>query len=412
VNSGEQLWNRVTAAVLLLLSASEGRAQSVYRLDEPLRPEDLPVSSRTFPEAAPIALRFGNVLITPRAVGEIEVTSNLFATPNDPQAETVLTAGPGALLEFDSSTFGLTADMMAIADIYLHRSDLSTARYSARLEGIYRPTAELEVFARAQSQRLREDPIDVERQLDRRLTHYRLHNFEASIGRRMTRLEPTLTVSHRMATYEKAPFTSENRSETRLSFSSGYQVAPKTRLVGEVTARLRTFPNSEDFIDSEAYSASGGVEYATHIWLARAVAGVVRESFDGDNLNDFTSWIGAAELTWSVTRLTTLSMRFSRELNPATASSAPNRIRTSSLASVDHEFLRNLFLRAEAEVVRDRFLLTRRQDRNLRIAASARYFANQRWHARLLVEHGHRGGSAADRQFERVRAVVAINRYF
>jgi hypothetical protein len=95
--------------------------------------------------------------------------------------------------------------------------------------------------------------------------------------------------------------------------------------------------------DSKGYQVVGGLSFdLTDLIIGEFFAGYFSEDFDDPEFADNSSYALGANLTWSVTPLTTTRFGVSRTVEETTVADASSTTSTNVSLSVGHNLLRNL----------------------------------------------------------------------
>jgi hypothetical protein len=106
------------------------------------------------------------------------------------------------------------------------------------------------------------------------------------------------------------------------------------------------------------------------------------QSYDDSTLDDFDGFGGGGDITWNVTKLTTVEFTALGDLRETTVTDNNGNPASSHLVAtgginVDHELLRNLLLAANASVTRDDFEGIDRTDYIYRAGFGVTYMLNR-----------------------------------
>ncbi len=83
--------------------------------------------------------------------------------------------------------------------------------------------------------------------------------------------------------------------------------------------------------------------------------GYVSQDYDDSRLDDLSGVGGGGDITWNVTKLTTIGFSALGDVKETTVTGASGRVVATGEVTVDHELLRNLLLEANASVTRDHY---------------------------------------------------------
>jgi hypothetical protein len=185
-----------------------------------------------------------------------------------------------------------------------------------------------------------------------------------------------------------------------------YRFSPSFSLFLEPEAVRRGYDQTldDDGVkrSSSTYNGLVGARFdITSVIEGELAAGVAHADFDESTFDDVTTAAVSAEVTWDVTKLTTLEFEVTRRLAPTTLDGASSKVQTLAGINVRHELLRNLLITTEITYFREEFEKLGRTDDNFRIRASADYEINDFLSLLLTYRFRARDTDASDRNFYR-----------
>ncbi len=129
---------------------------------------------------------------------------------------------------------------------------------------------------------------------------------------------------------------------------------------------------------SDGYGVAVGLEVDFGgIFFGDFFAGFRSQDYDDSSLDDFDGFGGGADITWNVTKLTTIGFSALGDVQETTADGASGRLVATGEVTVDHELLRNLLLAANASVTRDDYEGISRTDYVYRAGFGVTYMLNR-----------------------------------
>ena len=314
--------------------------------------------------SAPVGVRVGSFILQPEASATAGFDDNVLGTKQArgsafEQTQAVLQAGS------DWSRNSILA-RLSVSDLrYLDQPRQSYTDWTATLGGSYeigRDTASL----RYMHQNLIQTPRDLNTpQLDAPIA-YRVDNLRATYDARFNRLtlRPGLDVS--VYSYDDGrvagqPYLQTYRNRTVLTpgLVAAYELAPQRELIGIVQNGVASFRNPVPgalLLDYNDALALGGIDYdGGGLWRIRALAGYEVRSFSSPLLKSIQAPV--AELTVIVrpTRLTTVTGVVSRRITDSADETTTGVTKTSAQLTVDHEYLRNVLLKATGGISYDSY---------------------------------------------------------
>ena len=158
----------------------------------------------------------------------------------------------------------------------------------------------------------------------------------------------------------------------------GYVIAPEYE--GFLRAGL-SMTDYDDAVDSDGVNRdSDGLEIVagaridvTGVVFGDVFAGYLTHDYDDSRLMTVDGVTAGIDMTWNVTKLTTLGFGVTRTIAETTQTGASGNFQTNFDASVDHELLRNLILGARAGMSYHDYEGIDRNDEVANFAVSGKY---------------------------------------
>lgn len=189
-------------------------------------------------------------------------------------------------------------------------------------------------------------------------------------------------------------------------FSPGYAAFVR----GGALTRDYTQALDRDLVnrDMTRVGADAGVAFElTTLLIGELTLGYRNYTFDDDAFGDISSVNYGAALRWYPTELTTLRLNVSRALEPSTLIGVSGVMTTSYQARVEHELLRNLLLEASAELTREAFEGSARDDDTTRLGFEARYMLNRTATLSAAVDYVERASNLPSAAYD--ETVFGVN---
>ncbi len=124
------------------------------------------------------------------------------------------------------------------------------------------------------------------------------------------------------------------------------------------------------------------------------------QEYDDASLKEFDGATAGLDLTWNVTKLTTLEFGVNRTIQETTQTDASNYVQTDFDASVDHELLRNVILSAQAEISFQDYEGITREDEIATIGISGKYLLSRNFYISLGYEYTQRESDVAGSDYD------------
>ena len=346
-----------TAALAGGLAAWPAQAQLIDRflsIDSSLAVQP-GAASRLRQQSDSGSVRLGSFIIRPEVLVGAGYDDNTLGT--DPARGSALVR-TGATLQAasDWSRHALSAAAAVEDNRYVSRPGQSYTNWSVAAAGGYeigRDVVRLSGSAQRLTQTVRD--LDVP-QVDQTLGYYvntvRL-GYRAAFNR--LSLEPALEVlTYR---YENGnalgvPYLQDyrNRNVIAPNLVASYELAPRRNVIAAVRGAVANYTKrtpgtvERDFND---VSALVGLDYeATDLWRYRILVGVQRREFTDAQLKSITAPIIEGSVIWTPSRLTRVSGVVSRRIQDTADETDVGLTETALRLAVDHEYLRDVFLRA------------------------------------------------------------------
>jgi hypothetical protein len=131
-----------------------------------------------------------------------------------------------------------------------------------------------------------------------------------------------------------------------------YELAPLRNVLFVVRAlgqNYRQIPAGQASTDSQSYQFLGGFDYDDNsVWRWRALLGGESRQFRSGAFQPQNTVIAEAEASWSPSGLTTVRAMLSRDTQDAAQEGVAGLTYSALRFTIDHEYLRNILLRASA----------------------------------------------------------------
>lgn len=420
----------LAAGATLWLAAPPARAQLGLRLGEHaitldrfIAP-DVPgydvapgvtVASRERPLYDPLGVRVGGFVIRPVLEETVGYSSNVTGT-RDARGSPIIRTDAAVRAQSDWSRHSLGASF-TLGDVRTPaRSSLSFTDWTISAGGTYdigRDTVSLA----ATHQNLNQTPRDLDTaQLDRTIA-YRVDNVRLGYRAVFNRLslQPGLDVTRYdfddgTAGGQPYPQGYRNRVVVSPAVTAAYQVAPRRDLVfvlRDASAFYTDRPPGTPRRDFDDVSALAGVAFDAGAIRYRLLVGYQVRVFASAQYKTIQAPVVEAAAVWTPTGLTTVTGSVARRIQDSADETTAAFTGTGVQLAVDHEYLRNVLLRATAGVTLAEYgrgqgdqtlyaagaSATWLLDRNLRLGAGYNFF-NRRSSGRGSLGLGQGFGSS------------------
>ncbi|WP_205082831.1 outer membrane beta-barrel protein [Paracraurococcus ruber] len=355
-------WIPARAAALLLLgvwSASDAAAQSASGITREDIQRGVTVESRLRRDYEPPGVRLGGF----RLDGTLDIgggyDDNILGLKRNSRSDGFADQAGSVRLQSDWTTHAVGLVGNFDARQYISRSEFDWVDYDIGAFGRYDVNATTNVEARYTHYRDHLDvySYDVQTAGIFRPVPYTSDEVQASGNTRFNRFGLLGNVLYRTYRFEDVDFNgvrnriSLNDFDTLIgTVGTSYAFAPGR--YANLIVRLQDISYTNSISrgrDSFTWQVLGGVTYDFDgVWQGRLAIGWQERSYNDPTLKNFSGPAVEGELSWAPTLLTTVRFNVARTIEESIRFNAVSFNRTQGGAAVDHEFLRNLILTADA----------------------------------------------------------------
>lgn len=361
-------------------------------------------SEREIDEFEPVGGRIGSFLLYPSAEARIEYDDNVFAQPEGGSDDVQLTLRSEARIESQWQRHSLRANA------YIQQNFHETFSSEDAMEGGARVNARLDIDRNTSAQlvasidSLAENRANITSAREAlQPTRFRRADTLVSLARDFGKVQLIGDAQVVILDFDDVPAVGGGIVEQdfrdsvylRSAVSAAVNVSPRIALLVRGQVDRLTF--SEDIDDPDAfdrdstgYALEAGVRLELdNLLFGEVRAGVLHREVDDLSAQGLTGLSFGANLTWSVTPLTTLRLFADRQAEEGGSQLVSGNIRSQARLVGEHELLRNLLLEWQAGFARidtigqieesaEEYNLmieaTWRFDRNIRVFARADRF--------------------------------------
>jgi hypothetical protein len=366
---------------------------------------DGPVAVRQRDGYAAPGIRAGGFFILPKLEIDESYDDNIFATKNDRASDFATIITPSVSIESLWSRHGLGLQAFGQFTEFAEHGTEDTQQGGFNLTGRLDITSRDRLSGFASYSREAEDRSEPD---DEGRRHPSL--FDRFIGwtrftHQFNRLE--LRIDNEVQRFDYAAGFDADRDRVELSVEPrlSYEVSPNLKPFLQLGYLDRNFDaavnDAGDDPDSQTYVAMAGMDFALGPALAGEIAGgVFHTEFDDSTFDPVTSPAVEGQLTWEVTRLTTVTGTISRREAVTTKSDTSSKIVTAASIRVDHELLRNVMLGGEIDYRNEDFQGSNRVDDRIDVRIGVNYLLNRNAGLSLGYRHTTRDSTVADGDFD------------
>lgn len=352
------------AVLVAALATFPGPARSAI-LDQFIDPEipgvavepGVTVTSRLRPDYDYRGVRVGDFIIRPEVSESLGYQSNVQAASSG-KGSAVLDTGASAQVvsNWSRNAIGLSASLDDTQ--YLQQSRYSALNWNVSLGGVYQIGRD-SAFVGYTHQTLNQTPADLDTpRLDRPIP-YRIDDALLGYDAVVNRLSLRPKIDVQRLTFDNGsvagqPYLQQFRDRTVLTTSlvAGYEMAERQRLVLVVRNASALYDQTDSTGLLHNYNdtsvLAGMDDDVDGVVRIRALVGYETRAFSAAQFKTIQAPIAEATLIYNPTGLTTLTASVTRRIADSSDESVTGYTETAARLVVDHEYLRNVLLQAQA----------------------------------------------------------------
>ena len=197
----------------------------------------------------------------------------------------------------------------------------------------------------------------------------------------------------------------EDYDDKRVGLKTSYELVPGRSVYLLTAGDWRDYKNSIDLTGvnrtSHGYTVAAGARYdLTGITFIDGYIGYRQQFYDDAALKTLSGPAAGLQITWNVTRLTTVTGSVTRDIQETVVSGSSGYFATLAQVKVDHELLRNLLLNANVGYENDDFGGISRSDDYYLAGAGAKYLINHNFWISGGYNFAHRESNVAGTNFD------------
>lgn len=358
-------------------------AEIPFDLNDPTRPT---VLERPRPELSPLGVSSGGFVLYPEVEVTPGYTSNVFGSNIDKRSDGFLVLNPSI-----SARSRWSRNMLnALAEGTFRRHLSNTIRdndgYNVLIEGRIGIPDGSNIYGQLRSERTYIEQytgdfpanaagaVPLDRQSAILRGTYQGGAFRLHGNVDVNRLDFSST-----RTREGVRLDQDFRDETiwRLSSRAEYRLSPARVVFAQATHMIHDYTSpvvsQPDRTGDETRILAGASFYPLPLLRTRVAIGYLWRRYDDPAVSDLGGLAIDLQADYLVSQLTTISLAARRDAQDAVLPDSPGFTATRIQARIDHEYLRNLLLRAQVDFERDDFVDIDRRDTQFRLEAGASY---------------------------------------
>lgn len=197
----------------------------------------------------------------------------------------------------------------------------------------------------------------------------------------------------------------EDYDEEKVALKTSYELVPGRSVYLLTAGDFRNYDNSSDLFGfnrtSSGYTVAVGAKYdITGVTFIDGYIGYRNQSYNDARLSSMSGPAAGLQLTWNVTRLTTVTGSVTRDIQETILQGSSGYFATLAQAKVDHELLRNLLLNASLGYENDDFNGIGRTDNYYLAGVGAKYLINHNFWISAGYNFAHRASSVSGTGFD------------
>jgi hypothetical protein len=380
----------IVGAAVLLLDGAIAEAQQDRRTTT--------VAGRARPEVDAIGIRVGSLIVLPSVTVSESYDDNIFAA-NDGEIDDLITdIEPEIIVKSDWNRHALK--IVAQADVGRHndntKEDYEDVKFSGRLRvDAFSDTYLIGDGGYAMRHAERSSPDDTG---GTEPTQFVVMNTEVSAYHRRNRFSLSLTGRRTVTDYDDTPtdagvdINHDDRDRERYDVVArgGYEIVPEYQGFVQVAANLNDYDLSLDDNGVNRDSKGLRVDVGTRIDLSGVTfgdvfVGYIVQNYDDGQLATIDGVALGADLTWNVTRLTTVKLGIDRQVKETTQGLASGYFDSSVDVSLDHELLRSLIVSLGGNFTQSQYKGIDRDDDTLQLSLGVKYMLSR--YVQLMLDY-------------------------
>lgn len=211
-----------------------------------------------------------------------------------------------------------------------------------------------------------------------------------------------------------------DRKDTEAYIRLGYDIQDGYEAYAIYTGNERDYNDARDDAgvnrDSDGYNAQAGLSVElTKLLRADMSAGYMSQNYTAATLKDVSGWSADANIRWSMTPLTTVRGTVSRSIGETTTGGVSATLATNYGVGLDHEFMRNLTLKADAKFSNSDYVgdtTNNREDDKTTYSIGLDYKLNRNFFAGAKAAYEKRDSNVNTNDYDRTQYTVNVGVQF
>ena len=375
------------------------------------------VLSRPRPDYDPIGQRVGGFILYSDLSAQETWNSNVFYTPNNTKGDFITAINPSVDLKSNWNVHALNFHGDLDEVIYSKYTQNNFFDYTLGSDGRLDIYNDARLFAGV-GYAVRHLPLYSPNNIPNTQAPVQYSDTSATLAgeKEFNRLSFRLDTNFDRYDYKDAVLTSaagggisrqslENYDEEKVGLKTSYELTPGRQVYVLTAGDFRNYDNSSDLNGfnrtSSGYTAAVGTRYdITGITFIDGYIGYRHQSYDDRRLSTMNGPAAGLQVTWNVTRLTTVTGSVTRDIQETILANSSGYFATLAQVKVDHELLRNLLLNASIGYENDDFNTIGRNDDYYLAGVGAKYLINHNFWISGGYNFAHRDSNVAGTNFD------------
>jgi hypothetical protein len=367
------------------------------------------VTTRPRTDYDPIGARVGGFLFYSDLSVQESYNSNVFYTSSNTKGDWITAINPSLDLKSDWNQHALNFHADFDDVIYKRFSVNSFKDYTFGTDGRLDIQRDARAFA-GFGYAVRHLPVYSPNNVPNTTSPIEYSDLSANLSgeKEFNRLSLRLDTNYDRYEYSNTPlaaggfvqYSLNNYDEKRVALRTAYEFVPGRQVYLLTGGNFRDYDSSADINGfnrtSRGYTAAVGTKFdLTGVMFLDAFVGYRSQMYDDPRLKKLSGLATGAQLTWNVTRLTTVTGSVTRDIQETILAGASGYFATLLQVRADHELLRNLLLNVSAGYENDDFGSIGRTDNYYLAGTGAKFLINHNFWVSGGYNFAHRDSAQA-----------------
>ena len=354
----------------------------------------------------PLGIRAGSFLIYPSTSISEGYDDNIRATHDNTESDFITLIQPQVRAESNFSRHALGLSAGSNIGIYADHSSEDFQDFFVNGNGRLDVTGQSNLTGTASFAKTHQNRDDPEDNANQSLTKLYDYGSGLSYYQAFNRLNFRVSGDFARADYINNNQGDRDQNAYTGTLRTGYLVSPRinTFVQGSytITKRDQSVDNAGIERDTKSWAATTGAELNfTDLIIGDFFFGYTQETYAQGDFNDSSGLAYGLDLTWTPTRLTTVTLSGAGGFQPTDQADSSSNLEHNVALRVDHELLRNVLVGGNVGYVRDDFTDGGRTDNQINTGLNASYLLNRNFSLDANYEFSNRWSDVDTREFTR-----------